>query len=195
MRRSDARLEAREAVGGDVGYTIEIAAPDVASVVSGAGGLLFDRGRVGWKVRVVLGAVENVQPLRILACIETPSSSLQRFYKEPRSSTLAIHGDLLTSNPAARDLVMKAIRRAGSEVIVFGEHLPDLGEYVTEVSYPLGAAARAFKRQAQHAAGVGRERVGETEIFRRAGPSDPQFVSDGRSAPTEAVIIAASNRR
>ncbi|PXX01617.1 hypothetical protein [Mycolicibacterium moriokaense] len=195
MGRIDARLEARDAVGGDDGYTIEIAAPDVASLVSGAGGLLFDRGRVGWKVRVVLGAVENVQPLRILACIETPCWSLQRLRREPRSSTLAIHGDLLTSNPATRDVVMKAIRRAGSEVIVFGERLPDLGESVTEVSYPLGAAARAFKRQAQHAAGAGRGRVGETEVFRRAGPPDPQFVSDGRSTPTEAVIIPASNRR
>jgi hypothetical protein len=143
---------------------LRVIAPTVADVVRSAGGLAFDRVRLGWRVvvvvpgRVVLGD-DDTRALRVLG-VEIGGQSADP--ADPPTA-LAAAGTLYAADPVTRSEVDAALATKSTEAIVWGS-AEDLAGDRSVVSYQLSRAAQVFKAHALAAAGVV-EPVQPTEAF------------------------------
>lgn len=151
----------------DYNYRLDVVASSPADVVCSIGGWLYDRVRAGWEVNVLLPQKCDSRPLQILGM---QASALDA--QMPAASTgcaargLAVSADMYASDMRIRREVLKALDRWMTEVTLWHDDWPlAVGHRTTAVQYVLSGAARAFKREALTAAGVG-DAVGPTEILR-----------------------------
>jgi hypothetical protein len=138
---------------------LRVMAPTVADVVRSAGGLVFDRVRLGWRVVVVVPGDEDTRALRVLGA-EVGGQSADP--ADPPTA-LAAAGTLYTGDPLTRSEVDAALATKSIEAIVWGS-AEDLAGDRSAVSYQLSRAAQVFKAHALAAAGVV-EPVQPTETF------------------------------
>lgn len=157
-------------------YRLDVIAPSVTSVVTFAGGWLFDRVMAGWDVTVLVADRRNDLPLQILGA-ETVDleSALAAGLNHPRPHALAVAADLYAGDTRIREGVRQALEHGETEVTLWGDTWPaELDRRIDSVEHQLSVAARAFKARALAAAAMPYDSIGRTEIFRSGlAPSCP----------------------
>jgi hypothetical protein len=146
--------------------TLSVMSTGVADTVRFAGGLIFDRVKVGWRVTVLLPVGEDTRALRILgadvADIAVPPAELRDI-----RTALAASAAMYACDASTRSEVMTALATKTTEVIVWGAALSDDIEHGSRlISYRLSRAALAFKSHALAAAGLDPLSIESTETFR-----------------------------
>lgn len=146
--------------------TLSVMSTGVADTVRFAGGLIFDRVKVGWRVTVLLPPGEDTRALRILgadvADIAAPPAELRN-----NRTALAASAAMYARDAYTRSEVMAALATKTTEVIVWGATLSDdIERGNRSISYRLSRAALAFKSHALTAAGVDALSIESTETFR-----------------------------
>jgi hypothetical protein len=142
---------------------LRVMAPSVADAVQSAGGLIFDRIRLGWRVTVEIPDADDVRALRVLGVEvdsrvgETPADPLDG------PTALATAAALYATDAGTRSEVDAALAIESTEVIAWGG-AEDLPGDSSVVSYHLSRAAQVFKAQALVAAGL-TDAVEPTETF------------------------------
>ena len=122
--------------------SLSVVSTSVSDAVHFAGGLIFDRVRLGWRVTVLLPTDEDSRPLRIL-------------------------GADVAHDASTRSEVDAALATKTTEAIVWGTALPTTLERGSKVvSYRLSRAALVFKGYALTAAGLDPLSAAPTETFR-----------------------------
>lgn len=153
-RRADTQL----------GYRLDVVASDVADVVRSAGGWLYDRMAAGWQVNVLLPATPDARALQILGVQTLDLNSASS--TSPDSAALAVSAAALAADTRIHDQVHEALDHRVTEVTLWGDYRASaVRRELTAVQHPLSAAARAFKRQALIAVGIGCGSEGLTETF------------------------------
>lgn len=141
---------------------LRVMAPTVADAVRSAGGLVFDRVRLGWRVVVEVPGDDDPRALRVLG-VEVGDHTADHPDHPDRPTALAVADTMYADDPATRAEVDAALATKSTEVIVWGS-----AEYLdgdrSVVSYRLSRAAEVFKAHALVAAGVF-EPVECTETF------------------------------
>ena len=127
---------------------LRVTAPNVADAVRSAGGLMFDRARLGWRVLVSVSENrdEDARALRVLGA----------------------EVDDQTADPLPADTHPAVLNAESTEVTVWGAALP-IDNDSSVVSYRLSRAAQVFKVHELIAAGLA-ESVEPTETFWTACP-------------------------
>ena len=152
-------------------YELNVLAVDVADVVSGIGGWLFDRALAGWRVEVVAGADgAGVQALRILglAVVEPDNWSCSA----DEVVALAVMDSRLGSG-------QPGLGAQSSGMVFFGPELDNrLAERVRRVHYRPSAAARVFKAQALAVLGQPLGSAEASERMFRYGPTSDLLDAD-----------------
>jgi hypothetical protein len=143
---------------------LRVMAPSVADAVQSAGGLVFDRVRLGWRVIVLVPGTEDTRALRVLG-VEVGDHTADPLAADPLDGPTAgaAAAAMYASDLATRSAVDAALATKSTEVIVWGsaEHLDGDSSVV---SYHLSRAAQVFKAHALIAAGLA-EAVEPTETF------------------------------
>ena len=139
---------------------------NVAEAVQGAGGLIFDRARLGWHVTVLVPPGADARPLNILGAeVAEMASATARPRQHP--TALVASSALYIDDRRVRSGVESALSTRTTEVLVWGRALPvGLDRDSRSVTYRLSAAARAFKPHALLAAGVATDHMETVETFR-----------------------------
>lgn len=131
-------------------YQLNVVAGDVAEVVSGIGGWLFDRAMAGWRVSVASDEGGDERALRILGLKAVDLEGLWRPAESDSVAVTVIGASRL--EPGDHGL---AWRGARVDVVFAGAHGPDgLGGGLDRVQYRPSAAALAFKSHALAVAGA-----------------------------------------
>ncbi|MGV0746001.1 hypothetical protein [Mycolicibacterium sp. XJ870] len=144
-----------------------VVAPDVAELVTVAGGWLFDRAMAGWDVTALVNEGSDVRPLRILgvgaAELESVSSADGPAIA-PRA--ISIGGHYYSSDPRMRELIRRIADGGATELTVWGCVCPaDLSASLLPVNYESTSAARVFKKHALAAVGCLDPAVEPNESF------------------------------
>ncbi|MEV0669636.1 hypothetical protein [Mycobacterium sp. NPDC050441] len=148
-------------------YELNVVAVDVAGMVSGIGGWLFDRAMAGWRVSVAADDCADERALRILGVKAVGLNGLWRSAGADTVAMTAIDTDRFESGDHGL-----TVHNPGADVIFFGAHGPDgLGGAVDRVQYRPSAAALAFKAHALAVAGADPGSVGRVEALFRGGRS------------------------
>ncbi|WP_445166517.1 hypothetical protein ACTXG7_22085 [Mycolicibacterium sp. Dal123E01] len=157
-------------------YQLDVVGTHVADVVDSAGGWLFDRVMAGWDVRVAVTNPGNLAALKILGVQTVALAAV--FGAAHAPTALAVAGAVCSSDDQVRDALVASVRSARTEVTMWGEMwVPSMGRPGDDVRHELSSAARVFKTQAAHAAGVD-PAVAAFEVFRSYGQSVPTDYPD-----------------
>lgn len=151
-------------------YELNVVGSDVAEVVAGLGGWLFDRRMAGWTVRVFLTGPSDGRALHILGVKTGEWDGLWRSASgDPESVAMTvIAAGLFETDEMVRTRGVEALRNGSAEVAFWGARCPaQAGATFRRTQYRLSAAARAFKSHALTAAGVPPESASQPEtVFR-----------------------------
>ncbi|OMC36033.1 hypothetical protein A5740_07275 [Mycobacterium sp. GA-1841] len=153
-----------------VRYELTVVAAELAPMVSGIGGWLFDRAMAGWRVGVATGPGDGAdaedaagrRALGILGvkAIDPESLSRSAAGDDEAVAMTAISVDRLESDDLVRDL---------ADAVIFGCRAPDgLTGQLHQVHYRPSAAALAFKAHAAAVLGYPRP-IGTVETMFRYG--------------------------
>lgn len=160
-------------------YELAVIGFDVADVVSSAGGWICDRGRAGWRVKVLVPAGSDTRPLQILG---VEALQFERDYETVRASSpaaLAVGLSVFATDERVKRDVREAVSRRVTEVTLWGELSPtDFDLSIDDVQHRLSSVARAFKTQALIAAFDSGRRAESVEEFRSAAMWYPRNGSD-----------------
>lgn len=176
VSRGDIGVRARD--NRMLGYELNIVAVDVADAVRLAGGWMCDRVRAGWKVNVYVSDGSNARPLQILGVRPCSGEDGLESLVTSGQAALAVAAEVEAADEVLRRDVAKILQRGATEVTLSGDYRPaELGRHVDRVRHRLSSAARAFKAQAQIAAGLSCYTSGIIEEFHSCGlwypPEDP----------------------
>lgn len=148
-------------------YELNVVADDVADVVSGIGGWLFDRAMAGWRVSVAADEAGDDRALGILGLKAVGPSGLWRSAEADAVVMTAIGTSRF--EPGDQGLTM---RNPGGDVVFFGSRGPEgLGLQLERARYRPSAAALAFKAHALAVAGVDPASADTVETLFRCGRS------------------------
>jgi hypothetical protein len=174
-----------------VSYQVDVVADSVADAVRHAGGLMFDRGRIGWRISVVTDDTAHCRALTILGVHrELPGAREQSSSGQDRVvRCLVLPAKLLTANPHAI-AVENAMPEPPAELLLWGPYANgELTDQLCPVRYELSAAARMFKAEALRSMGTD-VRVEPAETF-WAG-EDLDSVPSGRNLRTSPSVVGES---
>lgn len=160
-----------------VRYELTVVAAEVAPVVSGIGGWLFDRAMAGWRVGVAVGQGADVAADRRALGI----LGVKLVEPEALSLTDTDEGEAVTMTAISVDRLEPAAMRDLGDAVFFGWRAPDgLTGQVHRVNYRPSAAALAFKAHASAVLGSDARPTGAVETMyrygRSAGPLDSDLV-------------------
>lgn len=147
-------------------YQVDVIADSVADAVRHAGGLMFDRGRMGWRISVVTDDTAHCRALTILGVHrELPGARDESFSGRDRViRCLVLPVDFCTTNTPAI-AAKSATSQGASELLLWGGDVDsDLAGPLRPVRHELSAAARTFKSQALRSIGTD-DRVESAEEF------------------------------
>lgn len=144
---------------------LSVMSAGVGDAVQFAGGLIYDRVKVGWRVTVLLPAAEDTRALRILgadiADIADPPTQLRE-----RRTALAASAAMFAHDVSTCSEVKTALATKTTEVILWGPAFPaDLERGSRQITYRLSRAALVFKSHALTAAGLDPVSIAPTETF------------------------------
>lgn len=145
-------------------YQVDVIGVDIADVVAGAGGWLFDRVMDGWRASVLVGTEVDDRALHVLGARAERIDSLTGLTAR-RPEALAVSDAVMRAVPQVREHLEALLASGRTEVWVWGTE-SETTPAAPAVRHRLSTAARAFKGQALAAAGGGR--TGDSEYFHRA---------------------------
>ncbi|RAV07324.1 hypothetical protein DQP55_22285 [Mycolicibacterium sp. GF69] len=146
-------------------HRLTILTDSLSELVGLAGGWVFDRARAGWDVNVRIEGCGDARPLAILGANAVDDSAETVLREVPRDGALAVSAKLLREDPRVRARVFELAKRAGVEVMAWGDDWPaELGSRIDPIEHRLSVAARAFKAHALAAAELD-QNVGATETL------------------------------
>lgn len=153
-------------------YRLMVVAPDIAELVTVAGGWIFDRAMAGWDVTALVNEGSDVRPLRILGVVTASlESALSTDGPVVQPSAISIAGHYFSSDPRIRDLIRRIAGGGATELTVWGDACPsDFRASLRLVSYEPTSAARVFKKHALAAAGCLDRAVEPNESFGVVSP-------------------------
>lgn len=137
-------------------YQLDVLTAGVAEAVHRVGGLMFDRGLAGWRVRVVTDDRAHSQALCILgARAEPPAQRVDAFCRTDRVvRTLILPVDQFTGD-------LRCLTRENTnteppaELLLWGRPVEsDLTGLLHPVRYGISSAARRFKEEALRCAAL-----------------------------------------
>lgn len=148
-------------------HRLAIVAPNTVDVVRYAGGLIFDRMAAGWEVVAVLTETHDVRPLEIVgALVVDLTTALASPVHDTWPESVLVAPEIFVADARVRAGVIDCLDGGLNELAVWGEDLPEeLATRVTSVHHRLSVAARAFKRCALGAAGIGPQADESIEVF------------------------------
>ncbi|WP_459545594.1 hypothetical protein [Nocardia sp. X0981] len=148
-------------------HRLAIVAPNTVEVVRYAGGLIFDRMAAGWEVVAVLTETDAVRPLEIVgAAVVDLTTALDSPVHDTWPESVLVAPEIFVADERVRTGVIDCLDGGLNELAVWGEDLPEeLAARVTSVHHRLSVAARAFKRCALGAAGIGPQAEESIEVF------------------------------
>jgi hypothetical protein len=178
-----------------VSYQLDVVTACVADAVSRAGGLMFDRRRAGWRVRVLTDDTANARALCVLGTYAESSGQLKVALNKPdrvfRTSVLPL--DLFDHAPLGHGPEQHAEIESSEEFLLWGRRVnTELAEPLRPVRHELSAAARIFKAEALRCAGLD-TRVESWEEFWVAKVIDVDRFDRRRCDPRRPHDIAATN--
>ena len=145
---------------------LSVMSTSVGDAVQSAGGLIFDRVKLGWRITVLLPAGEDTRPLRILGADIADIAAPPAEHRDHRTA-LAASASMYAHDASTRAEVDTALATKTTEVILWGAPLPgNLGRGSKAISYRLSRAALVFKGHALAAAGLDAASIEPTESFR-----------------------------
>ncbi|KWX66949.1 hypothetical protein [Mycobacterium sp. NAZ190054] len=150
-------------------YRLDVVAPSARDAVRYAGGWIYDRVMAGWDVTVLLGRDDDLRALHILGADTLDLEAvLVAWDRRPHPQSVAVAAEMFDRDPRVLAHVRNALDHGGTEVTLWGEHVPaELDQTVSCVRHHLSAAAKAFKARALSAIDdPGARSVGNTEVFR-----------------------------
>lgn len=164
------------------GYELNVVAIDVADAVRSAGGWMCDRVRAGWKVNVYVLDDSNARPLQILGVRTRSVEDGLESRMTSGLAALAVAAEVIAENKVLRRDVARALDRDATEVTLWGDYRPaELCRRVARVRHRLSPAARAFKAEAQAAAGLSCNTARLSEEFHSCGlrypPDGPDLMT------------------
>lgn len=151
-------------------YQVEVVADSVAKAVRCAGGLMFDRRRMGWRVSVVTNDTAHCRALTILgAHLEMPGEGDEALVGQDRIvRCLVLAPDLCTTDPSI--VLKRGLLQGYSELLLWHRDVDsELAGPLRPVRHGLSAAARTFKAQALRSIG--------TDV--RVDPAEQFWAADG----------------
>lgn len=138
--------------GRQMRYQLEVFAISVADAVRRVGGLMFDRSLAGWRVRVCTDDASNARALAILGAEIGSAEPIDAVIHREECVGFP---DLHVAGPQFRASVGRSSLDLDSEALRLG---PQMSDEPTGLLQPVrrkpSSAARAFKAQALHAAGL-----------------------------------------
>ncbi|HSA52205.1 MAG TPA: hypothetical protein VLH10_19130 [Yinghuangia sp.] len=162
--------DAVDELPGTLAPVLLVAASTAADAVRFAGGLMFDRASLGWRVTVVTmdGSAPGCQALPILgatACGRSAGDPPHTSARLPRA--VAVASGLYEHEERMRRWVRSSADDNAVEIRFWDSRRAAAGEDTgRDDCHRLSLAARAFKAQALAAVGAPRECCGSVEVFR-----------------------------
>jgi hypothetical protein len=147
-------------------HRLDVIGRDTTDIIRSAGGWLYDRATTRWDVRVLLGEHRDPRALRILGARTSQLRPTMPTDPEPPRA-LAVAAEMFATNPQVRTLVLTALDRELTEVILWGNTCPaELRPHLNTVQHRLSTATQAFKAQALVAAAQPAHPISPTETLR-----------------------------
>lgn len=175
-------------------YLLDVITDNVADAVRHACGLMFDSGRAGWHVRVVTDDATLGRALAILGTQAIASAESIDAFAEPGRAMRTL---VLSIDDAGVDssLVGPGIRLIDphARCLLWGRRVNHELATLHRVRHELSGAARTFKGQALHCAGLGTRVAGCEEFWADDAfdsypfsclPAQPAPAQRGRRMPT-----------
>lgn len=137
-------------------YRLDVISASVADAVRYAGGLMFDRGRAGWRVVVVTEDATHSTALTILGTRTQPPGQPEEILGNPGRvvRTRILSGDALSVHDGTACAGPPRVE-SGSQLLFWGPHVScETTATVYPVRHELSPAARRFKAHALTAAGL-----------------------------------------
>ncbi|WKG05753.1 hypothetical protein [Mycolicibacterium sp. HK-90] len=154
-------------------YRLHVVAADVAGVVSGIGGWLFDRAMAGWRIAVAGGRCADgcgadCADCRALRILGLKPVEVEGLWPSGEADVIALTA-ISADRYGGQDL--DGIRNRGA-MVLFGSQAPDgLAGQVERVRYRPSAAALAFKTHALAVLGADPDSAGAETMFRYGRPA------------------------
>jgi hypothetical protein len=155
-------------------YRLDVISVSVADAVRYAGGLMFDRGRAGWRVVVVTEDLTQSTALTILGARTQPPGQPELILGKPGRMvrTRILSGATFSVNRRTARVGLPRVE-SGPQQLFWGPHLScETAATVHPVRHELSPAARTFKAHALHAAGLDTH-VDPSEEFWSTDALDP----------------------
>jgi hypothetical protein len=148
---------------------LSVMSATVGDAVQFAGGLIYDRVKVGWRVTVLLllplAEDEDTRALRILGADVTDIADPPTQLRE-RPTALAASTEMFTHHATTRSELKAAMATNTTEVILWGSDFPaDLEHGSRKITYRPSRAALVFKGHALVAAGLDPASIEQAETF------------------------------
>lgn len=147
--------------------SLTVMSPDPHAAVLGAGGLIYDRVRLGWRVTVLVPNGTATRSLHILGAEVADLTAPPAELRETRTALL-VAADLYADDRRVRSDVDSALATKTTEVLQWGRPFATAADGDRRdrlVAHRLSSAALAFKRQALLAAGLPNTLLDPTEQF------------------------------
>lgn len=169
-------------------YSAMCIAQDVAGLVEGAGGWLFDRAMAGWDVSAFVDERSDPRALHILGVRTVRYAEAWAAMETTTPTSFVVAGERYASDVEARRLLQDALGE-GADVTVFGSPCAlDQVEGISSVTYRLTAAAHAFKMHALAVAGRGRPPAHAIESLRQRDTTRPRVHIPRRRVPPKVLV-------
>ena len=136
-------------------YQVDVVVDSVAEAVRHAGGLMFDRRRMGWRVSVVTDDTAHCRALTILGVHREPPDGRDEasFGQDRVIRCLVLPVGRCTTNPSMQ--LKDVLSQEPSELLLWGPGVDcEPAGTLHPVRYELSAAARTFKAQALRSIGT-----------------------------------------
>ena len=157
-------------------YRLDVISASVADAVRYAGGLMFDRGRAGWRVVVVTEDTTHSSALTILGSRTRSPGQPEEILGKPVRTRIPSH-DALFVNHGPAPVGLPRVE-SNWQLLFWGPHVScEAAASASPLRHELSAAAQRFKAHALHAAGLDTQ-VEPSEEFWSNDVLDPDLLVD-----------------
>ncbi len=135
-------------------YRLVVLGSETADAVSGAGGLIVDAVRAGWRVAMYLEIAPEPRALRILGVEDGQLLATDVGFGPGEADAVVFAADIYHRHRGVRRCLADAVRRGAPDVAAWGGPWSAAPASASDIDHRLSPAARAFKSHAMQAVGA-----------------------------------------
>ncbi len=135
-------------------YRLVVLGSETADAVSGAGGLIVDAVRAGWRVAMYLEIAPEPRALRILGVEDGQLLAADVGFGPGEADAVVFAAAIYHRHRGVRRCLADAVRRGAPDVAAWGGPWSTAPASASDVDHRLSPAARAFKSYAMQATGT-----------------------------------------